>query len=445
LGFHLHYASPFVERSEPADAWDEGGEGDDYPSAPIPAHERTWRHPSEIGQAAWVAAEPPVAIGRGLMVTTGAIGCVLGVAVLWLLTPMGSGLAPSASPIATSAVTAARILGATPTTAQAVLRPTDSTVETTIATLPAEDIPVNTVLVMNEQQVEPGSIAVAIGDAPFIVTTASAVSGSHDVSLMSSGESTGGVVTIQGDLALIEPSSSVEVVAFEAVAAAEQGQTLLVLTDEITEITYHDDGSSSLDAGVIVEGTPVVNDEGALVALCTLVIDDAGAHVNLLPLTGFDGSTAPTETTVAPETTVPATSPAEVGGGWLGVRFDTDGDAVLTIDAIAADSPAAIAGLLVGDRITAIDGIAVATVDDVLALITARSPGTVVTITVLSQAQPSGGEPVSATTTSTSTTAASTTVAPSTSIASTGTTPSAGAPLVERTVSVTLGAYEPTV
>ncbi|MBI5087375.1 MAG: hypothetical protein HZB15_00470, partial [Actinobacteria bacterium] len=95
-----------MERSDAFDAWDEPGDdaGDDsfYAAAPLPPHERTWRHPSELGQAAWMLSEPPVAIGRGLLVTTGAIGCVLGIAVLWLLVPIGGGLAPTATPTVTS-------------------------------------------------------------------------------------------------------------------------------------------------------------------------------------------------------------------------------------------------------------------------------------------------------------------------------------------------------
>ena len=103
-----------MERSGPDDAWDDSGDPL-YPAAPVPAHERTWRHPSEVGKAAWELSEPPVAIGRGLLVTTGAIGSVLGVAVLWLLSPM-SGSAPTASPTATSSVAVVRTTEVAPAT-----------------------------------------------------------------------------------------------------------------------------------------------------------------------------------------------------------------------------------------------------------------------------------------------------------------------------------------
>ena len=58
--------------------WDDD---EQYEVAPLPAHERVWRHPSEMGEQAWLHSEPPLAIGRGLTMATGTIGCVLALAV----------------------------------------------------------------------------------------------------------------------------------------------------------------------------------------------------------------------------------------------------------------------------------------------------------------------------------------------------------------------------
>jgi membrane-associated protease RseP (regulator of RpoE activity) len=282
------------------------------------------------------------------------------------------------------------------------------------------------VMVLTNQQVEPQSIAVAIGAAPFIVTTASAVSGNADVGLVTIGAPADGVVTIQGDLAFIETNPSIEVVGFERVAAADPGQPLLVLTDTITEITNDEQGTASLDVDTIIEGTPVIDTDGALVALCTMVTDASGAHIELLPLadliTGSPGDTGVDSGTTT-STSTPATSPDDTADGWLGVRLHASpSDGSLTITAVAPSSPADTAGLLVGDQIIAIDDVPIATIDDVFQLITGKQPGTVVDITVLRMAP-----------TDTSVTTSS----PSSS------TP-AGA-TVERTVSVTLGAYEPSV
>lgn len=424
-----HYDLLLVERSESADAWDDGHDGELYPAAPTPTHERHWRHPSEMGHAAWVASEPPMAIGRGLTVTTGAIGCVLGVAVLWLLTPMGGELAATTSPIATSSVTAARFssepatlqfaptsAAAPPTPSSAPPRITPASVDTATDQL----VPTNTVLVMIDGADESSAIGVAIGDASFIVTTALAVSGSTDVSMMSIDGPTDGVVIVAGDLAMIHPSSALEVVGFAAVSAAEPGQNLVVLSGHPTEITNDADGTALLDASAIVEGTPVVDHDGALVALCTVVSDESGAHVELVPIVDpADGSSvadqpAPSSTDT-PSPDDPA--PVDAAAGWLGVRFGGAATAPLTIAVIAPGSPAALAGLVVGERITAIDGVSVATVDEVLALIATKPPGTVVVLTVQSPA-PAGSPPSApaAATTTISLAPANSTVAPPTPV-----------------------------
>ena len=438
-----HYDLLLVERSESADAWDDGHDGEPYPAAPTPTHERHWRHPSEMGQAAWVASEPPMAIGRGLMVTTGAIGCVLGVAVLWLLTPMGGELAATTSPIATSSVTAARFSGVpatlqfAPTSTAAASTPSSAPRRITPASVDTatdQEAPTNTVLVMIDGADESTAIGVAIGEASFIVTTALAVSGSTDVSVMSIDGQTDGVVTIDGDLAMIHPSSALEVVGFASVSAAAPGQNLVVLSGQPTEITNDAAGTALLDASAIVEGTPVVDHDGALVALCTVVSDESGAHVELLPIVDpADGSSvadqpAPSSTD-APSPDDPA--PVDAAAGWLGVRFGGSATAPLTIAVIAPGSPAALAGLVVGERITAIDGVSVATVDEVLALIATKPPGTVVVLTVQSPA-PVGSSPIAsaAATTTTSlapghSTAAPLTAAPTTTINPTATTSTA--------------------
>ncbi len=425
-----HYDLLVVERSESADAWDDGHDGELYPAAPTPTHERHWRHPSELGHAAWVASEPPMAIGRGLMVTTGAIGCVLGVAVLWLLTPMGGELAATTSPIATSSVTAAKFSGEpatlqfAPTSAAAAATPSSAPPRITPASVDtATDqlVPTNTVLVMIDGADESSAIGVAIGDASFIVTTALAVSGSTDVSMMSIDGPTDGVVTFAGDLAMIHPSSALEVVGFSAVSAAEPGQNLVVLSGQPTEITNDADGTALLDASAIVEGTPVVDRDGALVALCTVVSDESGAHVELVPIVDpADGSSVADQpspsSTDAPSPDDPA--PVDAAAGWLGVRFGGSATAPLTIAVIAPGSPAALAGLVVGERITAIDGVNVATVDEVLALIATKPPGTVVVLTVQSPA-PAGSPPsapAAATTTTTSLAPANSTAAPPTPV-----------------------------
>ena len=61
---------------------------DEYvPVAPLPPHERSWRHPSELGSAHWAASEPAFEVGRWLAVASGAVGVTLAIAILWVMIP----------------------------------------------------------------------------------------------------------------------------------------------------------------------------------------------------------------------------------------------------------------------------------------------------------------------------------------------------------------------
>ncbi|MEX1105359.1 MAG: hypothetical protein WEB78_04115, partial [Ilumatobacteraceae bacterium] len=284
-----------MERSGHDDGWGEPWDGGDddlsasaYPPAPLPAHERPWWYPSEIGQSNWQNTEPPVAIGRGLLVTTGAVGCILGIAVLLLLVPIGGGLAPTASPSATSsfAVETTEIPDSTPRTAllgTTVSSTTGSSTTVGAALLPGEQVP-STVLVRADSVSTTGgtvtvmAIAVSVTDQPFMITTAHAVLASRGVSIIGPGESASGtVVSVGRELAFIEPGWAIEVASFSAVATAEPGDMVTVLTDTPTEAVYAPDGGvPELDASSVLEGTPVVDADGALVALCTLIVDGDG-------------------------------------------------------------------------------------------------------------------------------------------------------------------------
>jgi hypothetical protein len=328
---------------------------DDYPPAPLPPHERTWRHPSEIGEATWLRTEPPVALGRGLLVTSGAIGSALGIAVLYLMLPAG-GSSPTASPVATtsSALRTPVVTLADPPVSQiSVESPVSlSWMDLPDVTLPSVDTP-STVLVMPAGDGGGGevmSVAVAIDGSPYMVTTANAlaaIEGAGDgVRLVGSDDETvldAQLLAIDGDLAYLAPSSGsarIEVVSFAATAAAEHGDTVTVLADEPTEVEYvTGDGIDRLDADLIVEGTPVVDADGALVALCTVVIDADGARVDLVPV--GDASWGADVPGTAP-TTVPAgTDP----GGTAGTDpSGPTGGADLASGSVGSTAPASPSG-----------------------------------------------------------------------------------------------------
>ncbi len=503
-----------MERSGPDDARDDAPDdawGDawvdaapSYPPAPIPAHERTWRHPSEIGQAAWATSEPPVTLGRGLLITSGAIGSALGVAVLYLLLPAGIAT-PSASPTVTSSISTARsaVTVAPETTSVTAFENVQSTSALDDApdlTLPAPDTP-STVLVMAlaSTSPEPVSVAVAIEGDPYVVTTANALESIGEVNLLGPGDReltprmSAELISIEGDLAYLSPSAQMEVVSFASTASAEPGQIVTVLADVPTDVSYVAPGTSGgvpeLDAGRIVEGTPVIDATGALVALCTLVIDADGAHVDMVaieaappddvvpsstnpsdgsidagisvdPGSGSTGSTdtndglgvggsdaapgapaapaapgapgapgattppttttttapgspaaAPSVTTVASTVVTTAiTTAITTGGGvtggvgvgpsaWVGLRFDGPPSAPLTITGVVAGSPAMAAGVMVGERVVAIDGADVATIDDVVAALKRHQPGDLMRLTLVARSTPTSNSSGSPTTT----------------------------------------------
>jgi membrane-associated protease RseP (regulator of RpoE activity) len=452
-----------VERSEPSDAWDDAGDDprDDalYGPAPLPAHERTWRHPSEMGQTAWVLTEPPVAIGRGLLVTTGAIGCVLGIAVLWLLVPIGGGLAPTASPTVTSSFNGVR---GTITSTSVVPDRTDLVSDTVVLqpsqiTLPSEDVPLNTVLVTRPKTPDTNAVAVAVssGDAPFIVTTANAVSDTEGFSMVGAGDpSNGSIVAIDGKLAYLASTDDLEVVGFSATGSAHDGDMVTVLGQEQTPVHFGTGAMAELDATVVREGTPVIDESGALVALCTLVQGTDGSYaVALVPIgqppVPDPSTSVPTTSTVIDTSTTttapaPSTTPTTVAPllAWAGIRGfgEVDPASLPIITSVSPDSPAAVAGLVAGDQIVAVDGVRVTRVDEVLAAIKAKAPGDTIVFTVITTTPTAPATTDSSTTTSTTST--TTTVSSSTATTTSTTLPPAP---VERSISVVLGVYEPTV
>src|SRR5262245_43648554 len=92
-------------------------------SPPIPPHERTWRHPSELAAAEWHAIRhtEPQRTTRGFAIATGTMGLVA-VAVLTLTVTPGTHESPVAISATTSPVSTreSAIRTPTPTTAPAL-------------------------------------------------------------------------------------------------------------------------------------------------------------------------------------------------------------------------------------------------------------------------------------------------------------------------------------
>jgi putative serine protease PepD len=425
-----------VERSE----WDDD---EQYPAAPLPAHERAWRHPSEMGQGQRVQTEPPLALGRGLMVATGAIGGLLAVAVLWAMLPASSD-APSAAATVSRLTTTREVVATTRsiatvrsslTTTQATSTPR-STVgssiaatlapvrSTTTTTRPVETVePVATVHMVAADAADVAN-AVALAGTGMLLTTTQAV-GAGDTVQVSMGDRMIDADVVVRDatsgVAVLKPKGDSGAKAF-TVAGCSPGDTVRVLGDTPfdADLTAADSGHMSLAAAAdqwAREGTPVVDHVGHLVGLYSttvrgremLRVDRVMAGVaettttavpdtssTPAPSSSFAGTTSSvpasassaTSTTLAGTTTPAGTSavaPATTLRAmpvWLGVQADETADG-LTITALADGGPAAAAGVAVGDVITELAGVPVTHKVDVAAVLGARAPGDTIAVTVL--------------------------------------------------------------
>jgi membrane-associated protease RseP (regulator of RpoE activity) len=61
-----------------------------YPVAPIPFHERTWRHPSELAATTTLAEPPATTLTKGVIVVAAVLGAAFAFGLVQLLTPSSS-------------------------------------------------------------------------------------------------------------------------------------------------------------------------------------------------------------------------------------------------------------------------------------------------------------------------------------------------------------------
>ena len=374
-----------MERSEWPDDDAAGDASNDgwYPPAPLPEHERTWRHPSEIGNAVWVHTETPITIGRGLLLTTGAIGGLLSLAVLWAMLPSagrGGGAAPTAVTSTAKGLSGVSITIRPETlvaTSIAVDLPTTS-FRTESTSTPASEEVTNTTFARTPStegtqtsQLETAPVAVGIGDS-LIVTTARAVEGRTSITLTDANGQAHDATVLMVDahlgLALLSANASAMTTSYGIGPEASPGDTVTIMgaTPTSATVSVDADGHLTLDgwADSTAEGTPVVNADGQLVGICS------------------HGSSGPVLVSVANVgAMLPAAKPTKVAS-WMGLHITADDQGALVIDRVADDGPSATAGIVVGDVITAVDGVPVTSVDQVKAAIVAHVPDDIVTLTL---------------------------------------------------------------
>lgn len=259
--------------------------------APLPPHERAWRHPSELAAAereAAVTAAPPHG-SRTLAMVSGTVGLLAVCLLVLSLTPDRN-----EAPVAVSATT-------TPAGAGINGRPVG------IAAIGrfASEIDADAAVL-----VRPG-LAVPIGDGRSALMTPAATSASgdtFDVRLTSGSVVQAAVVgTTETGLVVVTIATSDTA---HAIADRLPGpdDIVTVLTD--TPVTVPFDEVDELD---LAEGTPILDRAGALIGLCThsggesTVVDvtgDSGA-----PSTDPSGSSPSTDTAGDTATDTSAASP----------------------------------------------------------------------------------------------------------------------------------------
>lgn len=370
-----------MERSE----WPDDDAPDDsaYPPAPLPAHERVWRHPSELGGAVWTHSEPPLTIGRGLLLTTGAIGGLLSLAVLWAMLP-SAGRGGFASPTVITS-TANDLVGTVTTVRPDTLVATSLDVRLPSSTLLTEsssppsvdrdtttvEIPPETVGNQGSELVASSPVAVGIGDS-LVITTARAVQGRTSITLTGADglphEATVLMVDPKLGLALLSADAAATTTAYGIGPAANAGDVVTVLgaTATSANVGVTADGHLTLDywATSTAEGTPVLNSDGLLVGICSY------------------GSSGPELVSVASVGAMLPSSNQPQNAPWLGVHVVVGDQSALVIDWVGPDSPSAAVGLVAGDIIAAVDGVAVNGVDALKAAVVTHAPGDVITLKI---------------------------------------------------------------
>ncbi len=381
----IHWSTPFTTMPHVEEGdWHNDPE---YPRAPLPAHERAWRHPSEVGSNEWATSEPPLVVGRGLSVATGTVGAALAVGLLWLMIPHHDRSGVSANASATSirditddslALVAPRPIAA-PTASAARSNSTNSTVATfdpatsvqTTTDLPtpttvehdATPLPTMHVNSGSASSTEPAT-AVALTPGHFVITTAQAVNGRQGLEVvLPSGQ------TIVGAVVLVDKASGTAVLAIpteinagvvELSPESSQSPGVVMMSPEplMVNVVADDSGfrlvyERDVNPG---EGSLVLDHKGRLLGMCTVTASGATLVSVDAMLKALDAAAA---------VSVPA---------WLGIRPDA-GSGRVGVASVIVDGPAAVSGIRAGDVIEAIDGVPITTITELGEIIAHHAAG----------------------------------------------------------------------
>ena len=226
-------------------------------------------------------------LGRALSATTGAIGVMIALAVLWTMMPTEAGRTAVVSVRSTLANTNASVVSdslrlPTDTAGSGTVAPTTaapSTV-TVVASSVAPPPPMPTYNVPQTSTLAGGAVAVAVSGSSLVITTAYAVEADSTVELLLTDGSTTTAQVLFVDqasgLAVLTTTSLREDLAFQ-VAEIAPGDELTLIGDTTYTFTIGADGTFDQEFtydNSVREGTPVMNQDGDLVGLCSYSSDE---------------------------------------------------------------------------------------------------------------------------------------------------------------------------
>ncbi len=334
----------------------------------------------------WVHTEPPITIGRGLLLTTGAIGGLLSLAVLWAMLPSAGrgGLASPTVVVSTANDAPTAVITARPDTLVATSidgRVPPTTLRTSpnpVSQAPSQQIETTTTLPESETSLQTtqaaeltqAPVAVGIGDS-MVITTARAVRGRKVITVTDSEGNPHDATVLMVDrdrgLAVLSIDAASTTTSYGVGPAASPGDVVTVIGSTATSanVSIDADGHLTLDgwADSTPEGAPILNAAGQLVGICSR--GSSGFEIVSVENVGA---------------MVPPAKPVK-HAPWLGVRVTAD-DESLTVTWLDTSGPAAGVGLVLGDVISAVDGAPVGTLDELQTAMAAYVPGDVVNVTI---------------------------------------------------------------
>ncbi len=238
---------------------------------PLPPHERTWRHPSELAaeERAVLRAQAAAPSTRAFALTTGTLGLLAVGVLIMTVTPRRQ-----ESPIAISATTSPAVVAAAVSA-----NPVDGGSRSS-APVPAF-APRSPAGARTGTAALVRAAATPIGDGRLVVVTRAALDGdrakgdSVEVLLPSGAATSGDVVAVAGDAIVVEIGrAAVEPGHDIAEHRPHDREIVIVMASPPIEVAYGDVDELEVD-----EGTAVLDDEGSLVGLCSRSTGAAGVRL----------------------------------------------------------------------------------------------------------------------------------------------------------------------